>query len=337
MNYLNHFLLLCFIAVCCSCNTPKPNNSEPEKYQNKRNNIVNVKDKLKVIMKDEIIDNGALLYIMEDYLIVEDHQSQDKFIQIFNKNDFSYITSTGTKGEGPGEISRIGGIKVNEDKRKFVVSDFGKHVMFEFDLDSVLTNPSYLPVELMKVKHMPMKFEYINDTTSIGLFMEVIGSNDFMPVMAVWNMKTDEIIPMKYQKHPDIEKKRVMAGISIKDSIYVECSTRHNLMTICDLQGNLKNSVYGPDWKIDEPVQHFFGGVTFARKYILVGYDGTDWYAYNQASKILIFDLAGNYIKTLETGCQFFHFCYDEDNNRLIFSTNGEYQFAYLDMAGLWD
>lgn len=51
-------------------------------------------------------------------------------------------------------------------------------------------------------------------------------------------------------------------------------------------------------------------------------------------SKILIFDLNGQYINTLGVGNDAFRMFYDEENNRFILSLNEEMQFAYLDLDG---
>lgn len=45
--------------------------------------------------------------------------------------------------------------------------------------------------------------------------------------------------------------------------------------------------------------------------------------------------LNGNYIKTLNVGCNIGIFCYDPEYNRIIMELDDEIQFAYLDLDGL--
>lgn len=50
---------------------------------------------------------------------------------------------------------------------------------------------------------------------------------------------------------------------------------------------------------------------------------------------LLVYDLDGNYIKTLNVGYNMNAFCYDPEYNRIIMSLNDEkLQFAYLDLDG---
>ena len=57
----------------------------------------------------------------------------------------------------------------------------------------------------------------------------------------------------------------------------------------------------------------------------------------NLGTRFLIFDLNGNYLKTLETDYRIVKFCYDKDNNRLIMSLDDEIQFGYLNLDGILD
>ena len=110
-----------------------------------------------------------------------------------------------------------------------------------------------------------------------------------------------------------------------------------DLMTICDFNGNLKCNIYGPKWVNEKTqTQHYSLGVEFCGDKILALYSGgdhrTDAY---YPTKFLVFDLNGNYLKTLETGYMITDFCYDKENNRLIINLNDEIQFAYLDLEGI--
>ena len=70
---------------------------------------------------------------------------------------------------------------------------------------------------------------------------------------------------------------------------------------------------------------------------ILALYSGAD-HRSNEfyPSTIHIFDTAGNYIKTLETGFHILYFWYDKEKYRIVFCTYyDEMQFGYLDLEGL--
>ena len=79
---MKKLLPLLLITLCWSC-TEK---SGLEKYQDKRDNVVNVKNKIKeIVIDDVLIDSHVKLYLMGDYLLIEDYRSFDKFIHIFDK------------------------------------------------------------------------------------------------------------------------------------------------------------------------------------------------------------------------------------------------------------
>lgn len=326
------------ITLYCGCSS----NSSTEKHQSKRDNIINVRDRIKeIVIEDVLLNNLVRPQVINKYLFMTDYFSTDEFIHIFDKNNFEYITSTAMKGQGPGEIARIGHM-IAEDKvnHKFYVSDYAKYKIFSYDLDSVISDPTYLPVEKMKMSEVmiPNDYKYINDTLSIGLFMEPIGSNDFRHLVGKFNMKTGVVDLMNYTTHPDVKKKRVFFDVSMDQGIYVECYMPHDVITIWSLDGELKYNIYGPYWETETHGMDYFGPVEFCNNKIVVLYTGEKGFKDGKSTsstKFMIFDLEGNYLKTLETGYSIKHFCYDKDNNRIVMNMDDDMQFTYLDMNGL--
>lgn len=332
--------LFLLIVSCWGCSS----SSTTEKYQDKRENIINVHDQIKeIVIEDLLINNSSRLQIIDNYLFIKDYKSADELIHIFSKDNFKYITSTGFKGQGPGEISNIGHIAEDKENHKFYVSDHGKNIIFSFDLDSVINNPAYLPIEKMKmnIESFPDRYTYINDTLSIGITIMPIGDNDFRPTIGKINMKTGEIKHMNYAINPNVKKKRISFALSVDYGIYVETYEPHDLMTICDLDGELKYNIYGPNWDTETHGVDHFRGVEICNNRIVTLYSGEKSFTKdgksNLPTKFAIFDLEGNYQKTLETGYKIVQFCYDKDNRRILMSMNDEMQFAYLDLGELLD
>ena len=338
MNRINKLFFLTALIVSWNCT----HNSGTEKHQGSRDHIVNVHERVKEIKiseDDVIIGSVARLYLIDNYLIIHDHRSLDKLIHLFDKNQFTYLTSIGDRGQGPNELTNMGFIGTNDRDRIFYVNDHGKQKIFAYSLDSVLANPDYVPAVKMEMneRFFPDRYQYINDTLSIGVVIAPIGNNDFDQSVAKWNMNTGEIKPFPY-KHPEIKKKRMTFAVSMDKNMYVECYQRHDLMTICNLNGDLRYNIYGPDWSSSGTNTHYYGKVIFCGDKILVTYSGGNWQTEYQPTKFLVFDLTGNYIKTLETGYRISDYCYDKANNRIIMSLDdAEMQFAYLDLDGLID
>ncbi len=275
-------------------------------------------------------------------MFITDYKTANEFVHIFDKNNFKYITSIAPRGQGPGEIARIGSIEEDKMNRKFYVSDFGKYKIFSYDLDSAITDPAYLPIEKMTMNDQLVidEYAYISDTLSIGMTIQRLGDGKFNPIVAKINMETGKITPMSYTVHPDIQKKRVCFDISMEHGIYVETYIPHDLITICSLDGKLKYNVYGAEWSTETHGIDYYGPVAFCNDRIVALYSGQKTFINgktNYPTKFVVFDLDGNYLKTLETNYPIIRFCYDKDNDRLIMSIDDEMQFAYLDLGELLD
>jgi hypothetical protein len=323
-----------------------------EKHQNKRNHIVNVQEKVKeIVIEDVLINRNARIYIFNQYLIIQDNlEYNDKFIRIFDKNNFKYITGIGNRGPGPYEIATPGLIEGNEDERVLYVADYGQFKILRYELDSVLANPDYVSKEYRKINPaiIPRHYITINDTLSIGHFFRPTEGSDYSIVAGKYNMLTGEITLLNAHEHPQIGIKRSGFTASLEYGIYIECYWHNDLMAIYDLDGGIKYYVYGRKWDTDSKKGRilFYGDVKICKDKIVALYaDGGDNYIYNQTGAIvdgnfqtqfIIFDINGDYIQTLETGHQISRFCYDKDNNRIIMAfQNDEIQFAYLELDGI--
>lgn len=318
-------------------------NSTTEKHYNYRDHIVNVHDRVKEIYipeEDILIGSVTRLYSSDKYLIIVDHKSDMEQVLLFDKQTYKYLTSTAFRGQGPGEIANIGHIGIDEKNRKIYVSDHGKQKIFGYDLDSIFQNPDYMPfVKLnMNKTQFPDSYQYINDTLCYARIIVPTGDYSFNEFAAKWNMQTGEMKPMNYS-HPKVEKRRITLDVSIEDNLYAEAFHNRDLITVLDLDGNLKFNIYGNNWRSREEneLQHY-GNVILCKNRIIASYSGgdrlTDEYF---PTKLIVFDREGNHLKTLETNYRISDMCYDKDHNRIIMSLDDEIQFAYLDLDGLLD
>ncbi len=327
-----------FIVCCFACTGNKT-----EKHQDKRENLVDVSEKLTEIeFNDVLVNMIAKPYIIKNYLVITDPTSDDRLLHIFDKDSFRYIFSTVALGRGPGEIINLGNIAFNETDNQILVTDNTKLCVFAYNLDSLLLNPLHHPYIKARLdpKLIMNHYVYISDSLSIGELIEPTSNSTFRKYIARWNMKSGIIEKMPYE-HPDIENKRVISTVSEKYGIYVECYNYNDLMTICTLNGELKYNVYGDklEAKSSRKVLYYCSSVAFCGDKILALYSGENTEDDNgnfvYPDKFLEFDLNGEYIKTLETGRNIEYFCFDEENNRLIMTLDDKMQFAYLDLHGL--
>lgn len=335
MRRIYNVLWLFFLWATCGCTS----SSETEKYQRQRDNIIDVHALVKEFQTgDVLIGSYARLFLLDDYLIIGDYKSSDRLVHIFDRNNFNHLASTAYVGQGPDEITVMGHIGTDEKRRRFYVSDHGKLKIFSYDVDSVLVNPNYKPgvkVEMNMVR-FPDRYQYVNDTLSFALMIEPTSVSTFNQAVARWNMEAGTFEPMKYQ-HPDIEKKRVSFTVSPENGVYVECYTYHDLMSICTLDGDLKCNIYGAAWDktVSNRIKHY-GDVAFCGDKIVAAYSGGENFSdAGNPTSFLVFNLEGDYLKTLNVGYRIMQFCYDKANNRILMNLNDEIQFGYLNLEGI--
>jgi hypothetical protein len=282
-------------------------------------------------IKSAIIFGDSYLNIVDDILLITDYKNQDKGIHLFNKNTFEYIISTGRRGKGPGEIVRYGRMDTNNAERSFTVNDHGKKTMWKFYIDSILQKPNYLPHRLYNHNKdfFPGRYSFINDSVILGKAIKVINHYTFIEITAKFNLKSESTETFGYQ-HPianDNKKSISNFGLSIANDIYVNAYYHNDLLTICNLKGELICNVVGPDWGKDiQDKKSYFHGIAFYKDKIITSFCGGDRFIFdefkrpsgNLANCFLVFDNKGNYIQTIETGFHFNRFCIDEENNRVI-------------------
>ena len=285
-----------------------------------------------------MVGSIAKLFLLSEYILILDYNSYDKLLHVINKNNFKYLCSGIRKGRGPGEIVSSGHPIIDEVHHKFYVPDYGKLIIYSYTLDDFLEQPDYMPDVKMKLKakSFPSSSSFISDDMLLGIIIEPVGNSSFKQAMAKWSMTTGEISPMPYEQ-PDIERRRIDFAVSVQNGLYAEVYHHHDLMTICNLDGTLKYNIYGPKWNATTSnAVYYYGKPLFCGDKIVVSYSGNDNNSEERnPTKFMVFDLNGDYIKTMDIGYKISDFCYDKENNRLILSLNDVIQFAYLDLDGI--
>lgn len=324
-------ITLTFIAI--GCGNSKQETSEV--YQKNRNKTINVKSNIFEI-DSRAYYGPSFLSIFDDMLILSElhlHGSS-KCIHFYNKNTLKYITSTGVLGKGPGEINRSGVIAIDELNRIIWVSDHGKNVMWKFPVDSIINNKEFMPTEKIDMDKdiFLVHFDLINDSIAFGRAARPLSVSSFEMLTAKFNLYTGISESFGYE-HPKAQGRWLSNSdfkLSKKNNIYAISYNQVDLLTICNLDGTLKRNIYGPGWDSDNKRFDYFSQIDITSKNIYASYLGNLGIIFDKSNqpkgvsptKILVFDLNGNYIHTLDIGYPIVDFCVDEENNRIL---------AYLD------
>ncbi|MBQ6745570.1 MAG: 6-bladed beta-propeller [Bacteroidaceae bacterium] len=333
---LFHFVLLCIISIL----TINCQNAEGiEKKQNSRNKVVSVKDNIKLIETDSIlISDFSYIKVLGDYAVIPDLKSSDKLVHLFDKETMAYIASTGDLGQGPGEISSIAGVAYDNDRDCLQVVDYGSKNIYNFVVDSVKMNPDYLPTVKQKLRNdiIPYEYHFLNDTLSYGAFISLNASRSSSMRIGKWNLLTGEM-QLHNHEHPATANNVVVYDYSSKHDLIVECSNKYDLINIFDGQLNLKSRIYGPEWEENGDDRQHFLSVVFYKNWIIAAYSGKRASEDRMPTICYVFDLKGNYVKTLDIGYKIWRMSVDENLSRLYFSFQDAFQFGYLDLKGLLD
>jgi len=343
MRYLQLItVFLLFIATGCG----NKNENKTEIIQKHRGKIVNVSDKINDIKTDAFFGKSSL-HIIDDILIAEEfYPKGEKVDHLLNKNTFKYITSTGILGRGPGEICVPSGLLIDQESRFFWQLDVGKRMWHKFPIDSVLSDNMFKPTVSVKLsdKLLLVHYDFLNDSIVLGKAIEPFSGSPFVTMaMTKFNINTGEIGRFGYE-NPKVVGKWTNSyfALSEENGIYVNCYLHKDLMTICDLSGNLKYNVYGPGWNDQEKDENgYFYDVKIYSNKIFASYLGSCSYIIKgniergaYPNKILLFGLDGSYLKTIETGSEFCSFCIDEKNNRIIaYFDDREEPLGYFDIG----
>lgn len=317
-----------------------------EKSYQSYDDVINVSSLLHpIVVRDVFLSAMTRVYMVGEYVAMADYGAYGEQIHLIDANTYRYVRSTAEKGKGPGEIANMGSLAWDGKRRRFYVSDHSKMKIFSFELDSLLKDALYRPLELRDIKEtvFPSEYVYVDDTTCIGRMIVPKGNNDFRPYTGIWNMITGEIRLMKYE-NKKIERKRMTVAFSPATGLYVEAHSLYDLITIGKISGELVCNVYGPGWEPRLSRKEYYGTPFFCEDKILVPYlnddvrvkEGGRTVRTKKPKKIVAFDREGNYMKTLNVGKEINSLVYDDKRDRILMvMSDPDMQFAYLDLEGL--
>lgn len=289
---------------------------------------------------DVLLSDFATPYVLNDYLVVTDTKTTDNLIHIFGRENFDYQFSLAPKGNGNREIANLVALIPNEKDNLFHVIDYGKAGLLTYPMDSILKNHQYAPqmTQKINIKQVSLEMCYMSDTLSYGLFTKFNSKGYYWFSTAKFNLTTGEISYMPYEVHPSIkiEKKRVTLAVSPEYDLYVEAHLYRDLFTMCSLDGKLKWNIYGDEWnKRSNPPHSYTRDISFCNNKIVAAYSGepdTETGSGYTHHKLVIFDLAGNHLKTLHTEKAIIKICYDNRYDRLILVLSDDTLLWYLNL-----
>jgi len=337
------YILSLFVLIA-SCNQ-----SETEKKYSKWKPATKMGNQIETIHTPFILGKPTFKVLNNTFIINELRPYNDKAIHFFQADSFTYIGSTGKTGRGPGELGRAGNLATNAQTGHFWLSDFSKYILWKFNLDSALTSPNYMPVaQPMSKEHFMVRMAFVNDTLAMGNVLAPISPSNYEMKVAFLNTKNNKIEVLNHPVPGYITEKRTNSFIALsrRRKLYARAYIEYDLLTIRKFNGELICNIKGPGWsKTHQPVKKYYSHVAIVGDYIIAAYLGEDGLALDETkrtvsvspTKLLIFDLKGNHLKTIDTQNPINNFTVDKKNGRIILCfTNREKPLGYLNLNTIY-
>jgi len=342
MNFRLYILSLFLLIASC-------NQSETEKKYSKWKPATKMGNQIETIHTPFILGEPTFKVLNNTLIINELRPYNDKAVHFFQANSFTYLGSTGKTGRGPGELGRAGNLATNAQTGHFWLSDFSKYILWKFNLDSALTSPNYMPVaQPMSKKHFMVRMAFVNDTLAMGNVLDPISPSNYVMKVATLNTKNSKIKILNHSAPDYITEKRTNSfiALSTESNLYARAYIEYDLLTIRKFNGELICNIKGPGWsKTLQPIKKYYSHVAIVGDYIIAAYLGEDGLALDETkrtvsvspTKLLIFDLKGNHLKTIDTQNPINNFTVDKKNGRIILCfTNREEPLGYLNLNTIY-
>lgn len=282
--------------------------------------------------------------VYDSLYILIDTPDDSHQIHIYNK-DFRYILSSGRTGRGPGEIVNplFGPLNIEDGIIWYL--DMGRRELLKFPVDSMLSNPGFLPHESVPipqdifviVQYTPFKDGLISfsDIYSRNFLISFFNrTGDIVDTLGIkkreefdnLNISRDQfIVPYLYDMHPNGE-------------LYAIAYQFSDIISVVDSKGEIVAFSRGPDGIDQAPVQTgnpeitTYADLRCDENYIYALYYG-DQNDEEQSSGILhVFDWKGNPIAKINLEQPAHSFTIDNNLGRIVTFSPMSGDIVYYDL-----
>ena len=313
-----------------------------------------------------IISDIEGLTSYKDYFVLIATTKDDKKLSILDKKTGAFIKSFLSIGRGPGEVSNLCGISVNQSTGDIIVRDVINRSILKYNIDSILIGnlDYYEPIALLQFKNTlngirPCQGGFLINTGRSILYHDaprfamvdnnrnVITTYNAYPKLRGDKAANDtssmiyESIGGGVRLSPDGTK---LFSLTTLGGIFETFEVSRNGISLTSIQG-----FYEPEYDIVEQEGFHFaqpnekttmhiGSIYAGNKYIYLQlydpsqplYSNTDKpQIYNQ---IGVFDWKGKSVKLLKTDCDISRFYVDEDYSKIYATTFPDDHLIYFDL-----
>ncbi|MCM1390746.1 MAG: hypothetical protein NC216_10455 [Bacteroides sp.] len=339
MNPRNIPILSIFLyMVISSCQSG--NHGVTEHHERKRDNIIDVLHIISIDDKLPEIHAVTSMYICGDTLLFRDAMSRGLVFTAYDIKRDSVIGQFGKFGNGPGEIANFGAVFYDPETQNLYGANANQGKIVGFHLPEAIPNPTYDAFEKCKMdfqngNNAILSPYFINDTTVICcVYIPDKETRGIISRIGKLNLRDSRVDIIDSTKA--IAKSRCHIAVSPEKNVVLSVDNNHDLIKIFNTEGKPLSYIYGPDYEADPPRgKRFFSDLQISGNKMLATYSGE--HTRNSDKNIMIFDLDGNYLKTLRFPYSINSFVYHPGTDRLYLNTDGETQFGYINLQETLD
>ena len=289
--------------------------------------------------EDAMIGKSSDIYVYGDRLYIVDTRSDDKILHVFDAAGGKYLGSALNPGPSPEEITTPGALGVDAATGNALMFDYGQNRIVTFNVDSVLSGSTngIRTLRNIDMSGFPDSYVYVNDSTGFGRLIIPDGNNSYSQDVCRYNAATGDI--RKFGKSEAVgEGNRSSVAVSPDAKTIVEACRTQDLIVVYDANGEPVREIKGKAYDAAaDKTMSYYTGAAVTGNHILAAYSGkkaTDGF---YGDRILVFDMEGNLVKTLNTGIKIRKMAYSPKSDNLYVSTPDSIQFGILSLGSLKD
>lgn len=299
-------------------------------------NIIEINNGIKV--DSNLFLKSGFIKKTKEFIIINDIYSTNKYFHLYERKNLKHISSHGIIGRGPGEIGRPGGLIFDKSKNCLWVNDYYKKLIWEFPIDSIVTNNTFKPNVNYSLKfdsridyYLPLSNngEFYYNTFSDSIYAKYDPLIDTLSFYGDKSFFINEVI--KQNAIPQM----MATEICINDELGKKAVAfkHYDIIAILDRNNKPLQILRGKDKIAQENPQILdpfktikaYTSIKYGKNNIYAAYCGKvifegnqSNYKSNNSKEIHVFDWDGNPQVKYILKNEFIDFEFDEENNHLI-------------------
>ena len=326
--YITSYITCLFLGACGSSGVTEYHEGARDKVVDGISLMVPIDDNL------PYINSFAAPIMAGDTLIIGDFRTTDKLFTAYDIYNDSTIGQFGKYGYGPGEVGNALIQIYNKYDKNLYIGNGMRGKLSTFYLPEAVSDSTYAAVDRFDMDFFKgiLYPNLIDESTALCTAWSDVSSRN--SIISKLNLSTGDVTPV--DSVASEEEMKVGIAVSQNKNLIFAADREHDLIRIFDLDCNLRSKIYGPEY--DENVEendYFFSSCVICGDMVATTYTGRK--QNTDRGQIILMDLDGRYLMTLQFDSTIHGLAYHDKTDRLYLTTTGEPQIGYIELDKLPD